>query len=265
MHRFLLVSLACFLPLTLFAENPRTMRVDYYHSGNNEAEIFSLDRVVLEPLAFPGNLAQPIDQTLRGKYAFEIVDPKTGDIAWSRSFSSIYGEWETTGEARKMNRTFHESLRFPRPDSEFDIVIKKRNQQNGFEEIWRTTLDPDDFLVHQESAAFASQVVAIEHNGDPATKVDVLLLGDGYTPAEQEQFIQKAKELSRRLRNGGMILISGHWHRPQNNPACRDHLPAFIATLPLARATMHFAVSAMCSPMPTMTGVVSHHRSHTIS
>jgi hypothetical protein len=60
MHRFLLLSLACLLPLTLFAENPKTMRVDYYHSGNNEAEIFSLDRVVLEPLAFSGNLAQPI-------------------------------------------------------------------------------------------------------------------------------------------------------------------------------------------------------------
>jgi len=196
MHRFVLLSLACLLPLTLFAENPKTMRVDYYHSGNNEAEIFSLDRVVLEPLAFSGNLAQPIDQTLRGKYAFEIVDPDTGDIAWSRSFSSIYGEWETTGEARKMNRTFHESLRFPRPDNKFEIVIKKRNKRNDFDEIWRTTLDPDDYLVHQESAAYASQVVAIEHNGDPATKVDVLLLGDGYTADEQEQFIKRARELT---------------------------------------------------------------------
>ena len=87
------------------------MRIDYYHSGNFEAELFSLHRVVLEPLPFPGNLAQPIDQTLSGKYVFEIVDAESGDTAWSRSFSSIYGEWETTGEARRLNRTFHESLR----------------------------------------------------------------------------------------------------------------------------------------------------------
>jgi hypothetical protein len=196
MHRIALALLASFFPLTLYGANPQTLRVDYYHSGNSEAEIFSLDRVVLEPLTFPGNLKQPIDRTLRGKYSFEIVEPDTGDIAWSRSFSSIYGEWETTGEARKMNRTFHESLRFPRPDSSFDIVVKKRNKQNKFEEIWRTTLDPDDYLVHEESAAYASQVVAIEHNGDSASKVDVLLLGDGYTAAEQEQFIQKARELT---------------------------------------------------------------------
>ncbi|RLA28854.1 MAG: peptidase M64, partial [Gammaproteobacteria bacterium] len=114
MHRFVWALLISLLSLSLYAANPQTMRVDFYHSGNNEAEIFSLDRVVLEPLAFSGNLGQPLDQTLRGKYSFEIVDPNTGDVAWSRSFSSIYGEWETTGEARKMNRTFHESLRFPR-------------------------------------------------------------------------------------------------------------------------------------------------------
>jgi len=196
MHRIVLALLVSLLPLTLYGANPQTMRVDYFHSGNHEAEIFSLNRVVLEPLAFSGNLAQPIDQTLRGKYAFDIVDPKTGDVAWSRSFSSIYGEWETTGEARKMNRTFHESLRFPRPGNVFEIVVKKRNQHNKFEEIWRTTLDPDDYLVHQESAAYAAQVIAIENNGDSATKVDVLLLGDGYTADEQEQFIQKARELT---------------------------------------------------------------------
>ena len=34
---------------------PRTLRVDYYHTGNAREERFSLDRVVLEPLEWPGN------------------------------------------------------------------------------------------------------------------------------------------------------------------------------------------------------------------
>jgi hypothetical protein len=38
-----------------------TMRVDYYHTGNAKEERFSLDRVVLEPLPWPGNPAKPID------------------------------------------------------------------------------------------------------------------------------------------------------------------------------------------------------------
>jgi len=181
------------------AANPQTMRVDFYHTGNSDTEIFSLDRVVLEPLQFSGNLQQPLDKTLRGKYSFEIVDPDSGSIAWSRSFSSIYGEWETIGEARQMNRTFHESLRFPVQEKEFEIILKKRGEQNLFAEIWRMRIDPNDYLVHQESAAYAQHVVAIENNGDPATKVDLLLLGDGYTVGEQEAFLEKARELTEEL------------------------------------------------------------------
>jgi len=172
------------------------MRVDFYHTGNRDLELFSLDEVVLEPLPWPGNMLQPIDSTYRGKYAFAVVDPDSGAVAWSRSFSSIYGEWETTGEAREINRTFHESLRFPAQSRAFDIVISKRGEKNAFEEVWRARIDPSDYLVHQETAAHADHVVVIEKNGDPARKVDLLILGDGYTAADKEEFVAKAKEMT---------------------------------------------------------------------
>ena len=178
------------------ADAPATLRVDFYHSGNHQTEMFSLDRVVLEPLPWTGNMNHPIDKTLRGKYLFEIVDPDTGAVAWSRSFSSIYGEWETTREARDMNRTYHESVRFPAQPDEFELVLKKRDAQNAFEEIWRVPIDPNDYLVHRESAAYADQVVAILDNGDPATKVDLLILGDGYTEDQHDEFMAKARELA---------------------------------------------------------------------
>ena len=178
-----------------YAEDaPATMRVDYFHSGNQAMELFSLDQVVIEPLPWTGNMAQPIDRTLRGKYLFEIV--AGGDVAWSRSFSSIYGEWETTGEARKINRSFHESVRFPAQDGIFELVLKKRGSDNAFEEVWRIELDPADVLVHRESAMYAEQVVAIHESGDPANKVDLLLMGDGYTAEERDAFIARASELT---------------------------------------------------------------------
>ncbi len=179
-----------------YAEAPATMRVDYFHSGNHDTEMFSLDQVVIEPLPWSGNMAQPHDKTSRGKYLFEIVDPATGDIAWSRSFSSIYGEWETTGESRRINRSFHESVRFPAQDSIFELVMKKRGPGNEFVEVWRIELDPDDVLVHRESAMYAEHVVAIHESGDPAIKVDLLLMADGYTIDERDDFIAKANELT---------------------------------------------------------------------
>src|SRR5215475_2600191 len=92
---------------------PASMRVDYYHTGNDKEERFSLDRIVIEPLPWPGNVARSIDKTNLGKYFFEVVDAASGTTLYSRGFASVYGEWETTGEAQKINRTFSESLRFP--------------------------------------------------------------------------------------------------------------------------------------------------------
>ena len=93
-----------------------------------------------------------------------------------------------------MNRTYHESVRFPAQADEFELVLSKRNARNEFEELWRLPVDPGDYLVHRESAAHADRVVAILDNGDPATKVDLLILGDGYTGEEHDRFLARARE-----------------------------------------------------------------------
>ena len=92
-----------------------TMRVDYYHPGDAKNEIFSLDRIVIEPLPWPGNLRRTIDETNSGKYIFEVRNRGTNRLLYSRGFSSIFGEWEITEEAKHVHRTFSESLRFPAP------------------------------------------------------------------------------------------------------------------------------------------------------
>ena len=46
------------------------MRVDYYHTGGSKEERFSLDRIVIEPLPWPGHPRRVIDDTNLGKYLF---------------------------------------------------------------------------------------------------------------------------------------------------------------------------------------------------
>src|SRR5918996_1186616 len=121
-----------------------TMRLDYYHTGDASQEVFSVDRVVIEPLPWPGDPAQAIDSSNLGKYLFEIRDLKTKQLLYLRGFASIYGEWETTDEAKTMKRTFQESLRFPAPASPVSVVLKKRDAKNVFRDIWTTTVDPAD-------------------------------------------------------------------------------------------------------------------------
>jgi hypothetical protein len=180
-------------------QTTRTMRLDYYHTGNSAEEVFSLDRVVIEPLAWPGSPSRTVDDSNLGKYLFEVRDAKTNRILYSRGFASIYGEWETTDEAKTVRRTFQESLRFPAPDSPAQVILKKRGAKNLFREVWSIELDPKDVFIDRSTAKAPAPLLEIQRSGDPSTKVDFLILGDGYTAAERKKFEADARRMTEAL------------------------------------------------------------------
>jgi hypothetical protein len=174
---------------------PRTMRFDYFHTGNAKEERFSWDRVVIEPLPWPGNPARPLDDLNLGRYFFEVHDAASGRVLYSRGFGSVYGEWETTAEAGKIDRTFSESLRFPAPDAPVNIVLKKRDAKNEFQEVWRAAIDPKGMFVDTSAPPAPAPLLELQKSGDPAGKVDFLILGDGYTKEEEPKFEKDARRL----------------------------------------------------------------------
>ena len=192
----ILFSFAIVILLSSTLQATETMRVDYYHSGNAEREIFSLDRVVIEPLPWPGDLSQAIDNSNLGKYFFEVREQKTRKVLYSRGFASVYGEWETTDEAKTLNRTFQESFRFPAPTTPVEIVLKKRDPKNVFVDIWTTNIDPADQFVDRSKLAAPAPLITIQKMGEPEKKVDFLILGDGYTAAEAQKFEADARRLT---------------------------------------------------------------------
>jgi hypothetical protein len=175
---------------------PQTIRLDYYHTGNSKQETYSIDRVVVEPLPWPGNTNKSIDSSNLGKYLFEVWDQKAKRMIYSRGFASIYGEWETTEEATRLTRTFHESFRFPLPSATVEVVLKKRDPKNNFVAVWSTTIDPADIFIDRSKIFAPAPLIAIQNMGDPATKVDFLILGDGYTAAEAKKFEADARRLT---------------------------------------------------------------------
>jgi hypothetical protein len=178
---------------------PRTLRVEVVHTGNASSEHFGLRRVVLEPLPWPGNPGRALDDTNLGKYMFEVVDHASGRVLYSRGFASIYGEWETTDEARRIERAFDESLRFPAPAGPVRLHIKKRDRRNVFQPVWSVPIDPEALDVDRSETAPPGQLIELHRSGDPREKVDLLILGDGYTGGEREKFVQDAGRLVRIL------------------------------------------------------------------
>ena len=177
----------------------RTMRVDYFHTGSDGRETVALDRLVSDG-PWPGSLTRLVDETNLGTYFFEVIDAATNRAIYSRGFASLFGEWETTDEAPKgIARTFHESIRFPWPRSPVQLVLKKRDRENVFREVWSTRIDPDSRFVNAADRAPLGTVWTLFENGPASAKVDLLIIGDGYTRAELPKFHADAQRLVDRL------------------------------------------------------------------
>ncbi len=203
MHRFAPHRYALLLMLgvcgAVLSATPPTLRVDIQHSGDATSEHYALERIVVEPLPWPGNPDQPLDATNRGSQKFEVADAASGKLLYSRGYATIFGEWRTTDEAQAIQRSFQESLRFPMPTAPVKITVYGRDAANSFTRSWSLTVDPDALDVERVAQPAPAKPIAIRHNGDSAHKVDLLLLGDGYTAAEMGKFEERARALADHL------------------------------------------------------------------
>ena len=189
-----LTLLACASLQSQVPREPQTLRLDYFHTGGAGAELFSIDEAVIEPAPWAGT--RTADDALRyGVYGFDVRDAASGARLYSRGFSSIYAEWSTTA-AKTATRTFHESVRFPKPAAPVTVTIRKRGPGGGWTDLWTTTVDPaDPFVDTAAPAPDPGPVLTLQRSGPPASKVDLLLLGDGYTAAERGKFERDARRL----------------------------------------------------------------------
>jgi len=203
--RLKLLLLVCLATLPAMAApfdshfTDRTMRVDYFHTSTPQGdEIVALDQVVADG-PWPGSRTYLIDTSNLGKYYFEVIDRETNQVVYSRGFASVYGEWETTGEAKERAGTFHESLRFPWPKQPVQVVLKKRDSQNAFQQVWSTVVDPNSRFVNPADAKPAGKVWSYLENGPASQKVDLLVIGEGYTEAEMPKLRRDVERLVGKL------------------------------------------------------------------
>ena len=178
----------------------KTMRVDYFHSGTATEEHFATDRIVSDGI-WSGSKNILIDELSLGAYFFEVVDRDSKLLLYSKGFSSIFGEWQTTPEAGEKWGTFHESLRFPWPLKPVTVLLQKRDSMNIFRTIWKSDIDPVSRQVNPADLFHTEKVDLISQNGPADKKVDLVILGDGYSKEEMEKFRSDAVRLSGYLMN----------------------------------------------------------------
>ncbi len=189
-----------------FTDN--TMRVDYYHTGTKGQESMALDKGYLEG-PWPGSKTQLIDRLNRGDYLLRVFDFGTNAPIYSHGYSTMFNEWQTTGEALNgVVRTFSETVRFPFPGQRVIVSISRRDEsvapgeKLAFREVFSTTIDPNNPTeVNRENRGKRFSTVDVVNNGSTASKVDIVILGDGYAKGDMDKFRRDAKHFTDVLLN----------------------------------------------------------------
>jgi hypothetical protein len=186
----------------------KTMRLDYFHAGTATEEHFSTDRIVSDGI-WSGSKKILCDNLKLGLYFFKVIDRETKLLLFSKGFASIFGEWQTTPEASGKWGVFHESLRFPWPSKSVTVILQKRDSLNNFTTVWTTDIDPASRLVNPADLIHSNKVDIISENGAASEKVDIVILGDGYSKTEMDKFRKDAARLSGYLMNAEPFLSHG--------------------------------------------------------
>ena len=164
----------------------KTLRLDYFHSGDKENNYYSFDELIEEPY-WGGSKVNLIDIFNYGRYKFEVYDIETNKLIYSRGYSTIFNEWQTTEEAKHTTKTFNETVVFPFPKKAVLVVFYASNRKNEWIKKFEYEVNPENYFIKTERVDEYNKF-EIVNSGDPSVKVDIAIIPEGYTEDEMESF-----------------------------------------------------------------------------
>lgn len=168
----------------------KTLRFDYYHCGSQNEETYFFDELKEEPY-WAGSKVSLLDTTGYGVQMFKIIDLASNKIIYSRSFCTLFNEWQTTEEAGQIQKAFPESVVFPFPKAPVRIELYARNKKGHFEKKMEQRIDPSSCFIRKFSPLYETQEIA--YTGNPAQRVDLALIPEGYSANEKEKFLEACR------------------------------------------------------------------------
>uniref|UniRef100_UPI0025C0687E peptidase M64 N-terminal domain-containing protein n=2 Tax=Ignavibacterium TaxID=795750 RepID=UPI0025C0687E len=124
-----------------------TMRIDYFHIGDANSEMFTIDKVYRYGI-WAGSLTNLIDNLNNGKYYHKIYDAASGKLIYSKGYDTFFGEYASSSDGiAGIKKSYHESAIIPFPGNKIIFAIEKRDESNQMNEIFRTEIDPSDIYI----------------------------------------------------------------------------------------------------------------------
>ena len=196
-----LLFISALFPQNAFDEyfQNKTLRLDYYHTGDKENDYYSIDELIEEPY-WGGSKINLVDKFEYGKYRFMVFDEESDELIYSRGYSTLFNEWQTTAEAKHTVKSFSETVVFPYPKNPVRVEFFSRNKKNELIKKFEYKIDPKNYFIKTEHVD-EYESFNLLNSGDPSVKVDIVIIPDGYTADEMETFRNDCDEFAGYLFN----------------------------------------------------------------
>jgi len=171
-----------------------TMRIDYYHIGDDNDEFITLDQIYKYGI-WAGSRKNLIDNLNLGRYCVKIYDAASNQLIYSKGFDSYFGEYKTSSEGiNGIKKTFHETAIIPSPKNKIIFVMERRDAKQNLFEFFEKEIDPSDIMIIRDQVKDKMvKVYNADSNADPHNRVDVVILGEGYNLDEKAKFEKDLK------------------------------------------------------------------------
>lgn len=172
----------------------KVLRFDYMFAGNSTTtKVFPME-MRQEPY-YGGSKTALIDSFDYGNFKYEVYDKASNKLIYSKGFCTLFQEWQTTAEAKEIDRSFREVATMPFPKKEIRFVISERKRDGKFVEIYETDIDPDNYFILRESPVNAKYSKIVD-SGDPSKCVDIVFVAEGYTLNEMGKFRNDVEKMA---------------------------------------------------------------------
>ncbi len=175
----------------------KTMRIDYFHIGNAEEEIITIDKIYVGGV-WAGSKKNLIDNFNNGRYYVKVYDLNSKKLIFSKGFDSYFGEYKTTDPAIKgKKRTYHETVLIPFPKNKIKIEFEVRGKDFELKPFFSEIIDPQDIFIIKESPMKDVEVIEVLRNGKPENMLDIVIVAEGYTKGERDKLTKDLEKFKK--------------------------------------------------------------------
>lgn len=179
-----------------FTDN--TLRLDYIFAGDAGHQAIYVDCINKQPKWF-GRKHRLGELPLKGNGQITVKDKSSGIVIYRHSFSTLFQEWLTTDEAKRVPKSFENIFSVPYPKKSVSITVDLIDYHDSIIASLTHDVNPDDILIRHIGEQNVMPYRTLQQAADTTRCIHIAYIAEGYTEKEMDLFIKDSNEATEAL------------------------------------------------------------------